>query len=48
MKKNGVYDSTPNDMTPFAFKLIKFCSILLGRKIRLMHFGRVAYSIYNL
>ena len=32
-EKKTLYDGTPNDMTPFAFKLIKFCSILLGKKL---------------
>ena len=44
-EKKSIYDGTPNDMTLFAFKLIKFCSILLGKKIKWMHFWRVAYSI---
>ena len=26
-KKKSIYAGTPNDMTSFAFKLIKFCSI---------------------
>ena len=30
-EKKSIYDGTPNDMTLFAFKLIKFCSILLGK-----------------
>ena len=42
---NSVYDGTPNDMTPFAFKLIKFCSILLGSKIKWKHVWQVVYSI---